>query len=163
MKLYEMTAEWESIIQTIQDAEGEVAPELLARIEAIGGAFDEKADACAAAVRTLEATEEAAKKEQDRLAAYRKTLTSHADWLRAYLLDQMVRFGRVRIEGPRFRLSVANCPPSVDVQDEAAVPRTWFITQPAKLDKAGVLVALKGGQAVAGCALVTDRTTLRIK
>ena len=163
MHLYELTTEYEAIIQAIQDAEGDVSPDLLAKLDAIGGAFTDKADSIAAVVRTLEATEAAAKTEQDRLAGYRKSLASHADWLKVYLRDQMIRTGNTKVEGPRFRVAVAACPASVDVTDEALVPRDYFEPQPAKLSKAALLKALKEGATVAGARLVTDKKTIRIR
>ena len=163
MHLYQMTAEYEAIIKAIEDAEGEVTPELMAQLDALGGAFTEKADNIAAVVRTVEATAAAVKGEQDRLAGYRKSLDTHADWLKHYLQEQMIRTGNEKVEGARFRISIRACPASVDVQDEVAVPDSFKVEQAPRLDRKGILDLLKAGGEVPGCALVTDRKTLSIR
>ncbi len=163
MHLYELTAEYEAIIKAIEDAEGEVTPELVAQLDALGGAFTDKADNIAAVIRTVEATSDAVKVEQDRLAKYRKSLDNHADWLRRYLQEQMERTGNVKVEGARFRIAVRACPPSVDVTDEKLIPADYWEPQAPRLNRKAVGDTLKAGATVPGCSLVTDRKTLSIR
>jgi len=167
MKLYELTDQWQALLDAISDADltedGEVDPEIVASLDAVGGEFTEKVDNICALVRTLDATLAGVKSEQKRLAAYNKALDSHMEWLKGYLLVNMTATGQLKVEGPRFRATVSSCPPSVNVIDEDLLPEAFLVAQAPKVDKKALLVALKAEQEVPGAVLVSDRKTVRIR
>lgn len=167
MKLYELTEQWQALLDTISDADlsehGEVNPDIVASLDAVGGEFTDKVDNICAVVRTLDATLTGVKSEQKRLAAYNKALASHMEWLKGYLLFNMTTTGQLKVEGPRFRATVSSCPPSVNVVAEDMLPEAFLVAQAPKVDKKALLAALKVEQDIPGAVLVTDRKTVRIR
>ncbi len=113
-RLWEIADELETVAAEIAEAGGELTPELEARLDAIGGAFDAKVERVALAVRNYEVNAEAAKLEEDRLAAIRKSHERSAAGLKRYLLVTMRRAGNLKVETPRARVRVQkNSQPSI--------------------------------------------------
>ena len=104
--LWDLGSSLEAIQQEIIDNYGELTPEIEAKLDALGGSFDEKATNVALAVTIHDGRAAEAKAHRDRLA---KIVTSHErarDSLKRYLLNQMERVGRTEIENDRLRLRV---------------------------------------------------------
>lgn len=132
-------------------------------LEGLAGELEDKAVNVAKVMRNLESAASAIKEAEAEMAARRKALEMRVQWLKDYLKDNMERCGIRKIECPYFRLSVQHNPVSVDIMDEAAVPRqfgkvavTWTV------DKAAVRDAIESGQAVPGARLVRN-TRLAVK
>ena len=62
-----------------------------------------------------------------------------------------------------FTASLRHGGPSLDVTDEGRIPAAYWKPQPPKLDRQGLLVALKGGAAIDGAALEPPRLQLSVR
>jgi hypothetical protein len=51
----------------------------------------------------------------------------------------------------------------LEVIDEGRVPETFFVPQPAKLDRKGLIEALKRGEMVNGALLVIAEPTISVR
>lgn len=102
-------------------------------------------------VTALDAEEKAFKARKD--AAKRK-----AEQLSKYLADVL---NGEKVTGTDFAISWRKST-AVNVTDEKAIPQTFLIPQPPKVDKTGISKALKNGEAVTGAELV-ERQNMTIK
>ena len=61
-----------------------------------------------------------------------------------------------------FTASLKQGAPTLDVVDEAKVPAAYWKPQPSKLDRQGLLSALKAGVAIEGVAIAAAQTLLSV-
>jgi hypothetical protein len=62
-----------------------------------------------------------------------------------------------------FTASLKQGAPTLDVVDEAKVPAVYWKPQPSKLDRQGLLAALKAGVAIEGVAIAVAQTQLSVR
>ena len=62
-----------------------------------------------------------------------------------------------------FTASLKQGAPTLDVVDEAKVPAAYWKPQPSKLDRQGLLSALKAGVAIEGVAMAAAQTQLSVR
>lgn len=148
LKLYEITDALQDVGDALIDNGGELTPELEARLNALEGAFEHKAENVALFVRQLEVNGAAAASEAKRLHDLASRREKAADRLRSYLLENMQRAQRVKVETGRvvvrvqrnsrpsihWQRSVEDLPPEfvrvkLDVDGEAAY-NAWKSEQP---------------------------------
>lgn len=75
----------------------------------------------------------------------------------------MAEAGIGQIQVADFTASLRNGPPRLEIQDEAAVPETFLIPQPPRVDRAGLLSALKQGSQIEGVALAPGRPHIAVR
>ena len=102
-------------------------------------------------VTALDAEEKAFKARKD--AAKRK-----AEQLSKYLADVL---NGEKVTGTDFAITWRKST-AVNVTDEKAIPPTFLVPQPPKVDKTGISKALKSGEAVTGAELI-ERQNMTIK
>ena len=71
--------------------------------------------------------------------------------------------GIEKILEPDFTVSLRVSPPSIAVVNEAEIPEPYWIPQPPKLDRKGVLDALKSGTTVPGATFANSKVSLAIR
>ena len=71
--------------------------------------------------------------------------------------------GIEKILEPDFTVSLRVSPPGVAVVNEAEIPEPYWIPQPPKLDRKGILDALKAGSPVPGATFTNSRVSLAIR
>ena len=107
-----------------------------------------------------------------------------ADGLRARMVDMRERLERIeaasakkrevaqavmedagieKILEPDFTVSLRVSPPGVAVLNEAEIPEPYWIPQPPKLDRKGILDALKTGTRVPGATFANSKVSLAIR
>ena len=145
MKLYELTDEMNIIAENLEailswepdtdadgnpvDGDGSVIENVEAyradmlaawkdTLEAVGGEFDEKAGNIAAYIKNLKSEAEDIHKEERALAARRRVKEKALARMTEYLLSEMERAGRQKIDTPRALMFVKNNPESVEILDE---------------------------------------------
>ena len=145
MKLYELTDEMALIAENLEavyswepdtDADGnpidgdgniianveEYRAQMLSAwqdtLEAAGGDFDEKAGNIAAYIKNLKAEAENIHKEERALAVRRRVKEKALARITEYLLSEMERAGKRKIDTPRAAISVRNNPETVEITDE---------------------------------------------
>ena len=143
--LYELTDEYASILADVDAAEGVLEGDLEARLDAIAGAFADKAENVAAVIRMLTLDAEMLKKESDRLAVRAKARTANADRLKAYLLSSMKRTDTPKIKGSRFTLFVRANAPALHVLDEQQAIDCGYYKTTISVDKDALRDQLDAG------------------
>lgn len=161
--LYEIRGDYLEALEALTDPELDLPEEAIAdTLEGLEGQLQEKAVNVAAFLRHLEATAEAIKDAEARMAKRRRAIEHRAAGLRDYLKLNMEATGIRRIESPWFDLAIHTNPPAVEIDDEEAVPAEFkheVIT--IRIDRSALKAALKE-RAVPGARL-TAGTRLAIR
>lgn len=158
MKLYELTAAYNNILEMADVMDEQTFTDTLAAIEE---AIEDKAENYAKLIRSLEVQAAAIEQEEKRLAERRKSLTNKVATLKTTLKEQMELLGTAKIKSPLFTVWIQNNPASVEVTDETQLT-AFHVPQPPKLDKKAIADALKQGIEINGARLI-QTTGLRIK
>ena len=78
-------------------------------------------------------------------------------------LNAMERADMIKITAPDFTVSIRINPPSVVITSEAEIPQEFWLPQPPKLNKKGLLDAINSGWAVPGAVLSNSKISLAIR
>lgn len=62
-----------------------------------------------------------------------------------------------KIDAGLFKVRLQKNPPSINIVSEKAIPNTYRVPQPDKIDTKGLLAAVKQGVVIDGVELVTDK------
>ena len=68
-----------------------------------------------------------------------------------------------KITEPDFTVSLRPVPPSLVVTDEAEIPEEYWLPQPPKLDRLGLLATLKRGKTAPGATLNNPQMTISVR
>ena len=109
-------------------------------------------------VKELNAEAEALKKQKDAFAAREKAAKNKAEGLKAYLSSYL---GGKEAKGTEYQISF-RASQATETTDEEAIPPEYLVSQPDKIDKDGLLKALKGGAVIPGAQLI-ERKNIQIK
>lgn len=90
-------------------------------------------------------------------------IEARAEKKRATITSVMEQGDIKRLEQPDFTASLRAVPPGLVIADETLIPAEFWKSQPAKLDKRGVLAALHTRQNVPGATLGNGGTTLTVR
>ncbi len=96
---------------------------------------------------------------QERLARFEQ----RAETKRELLTSVMEQANLKKLTEPDFTVSLRATPPSVVVTDETQIPQDYWKPQPARLDRQGISIALKGGFAVPGATLSNPDMTISVR
>lgn len=160
-KLYELTGMYNQLWDLVEDEEMDLV-QLEEALKSVEEDINAKAENLAKIIKQIDGDVTTIKAEIDRLAAKKKALENKKDGIKTYLTEQLDIAGMDKVKTPLFTVAMQNNPPSVNVLDEALIPKQYFIPQDPVLDKKGILAALKEGQEVPGAELKQGRS-LRIR
>lgn len=154
MKLYELTAEYEQLLELAENNESDVGPLALA-IEDIHAQIQTKCAGIVKVLATLDGDAEACAKEAKRLSDKQKRLEANAEHLRGYIQRQLVDHGILKLKAETFSITVVENPERVVVVNESAVPAEYKRTKTeVLLDKKAILAAYKAhGECVPGTSI----------
>ena len=96
---------------------------------------------------------------QSRLARIDKRIETK----RALVTSVMDQAGIKKVEEADFTVSVRQTPPPLLVGDDSEIPKAYWKPQPAKLDRSGLIAALKSGATVPGAALGNGGITISVR
>ena len=162
--LYELSTELALINDEIIGADGELTPDLEARLDSVALDFRAKSQGIAKWTLDIACVETVIETEIARLQRKKRVAENLRTRLKAYIKGCMEQADVQKIESPTINLRIQKNTPSVDIIAEDQIPAKFIrITQVTELDKAGMLTALKNGEDVPGARLVTERTHLRIR
>ena len=162
--LYELSTELATINDEIISADGELTPDLEARLDSVSLDFRAKSQGIAKWTLDIAGVEAMIETEINRLQRKKKAAENLRTRLKAYIKGCMEQADVQKIESPTINLRIQKNTPSVDILAEDQIPAKFIrITQVTELDKAGMLTALKNGEDVPGARLITERTHLRIR
>lgn len=97
------------------------------------------------------------------MKARHERLDTRARRKRQLALQTMVDADIGMITEADFTASLRQGAPNLDVVSEDAIPAAYWKPQPPKLDKQGLLAALKAGTAIEGVTLATGQTQLSVR
>lgn len=162
VKLYDLAIEYAEIGDAIDDADGELTPEIEARLDALSVSLEAKVDSCCALIREWSLTAEAIREEERRLKARRDALDNRAARLREYVTSCLDMAGRRKVTSSRFTASVRESRGAVSVTDIERLPAA-FKFQRVDVDKRALRAALDAGEEVPGAVVEPGRLTLTIR
>jgi hypothetical protein len=96
---------------------------------------------------------------QERLERFR----ARSDKKRELARWAMLKTGLDRIQAPDLSLSMRQGPARLDITDESRIPGEFFIHQAARLDRGGLISALKRGDLIAGAQLTPGDTNITVR
>ncbi|MGM0220035.1 siphovirus Gp157 family protein [Enterococcus sp. AZ126] len=159
MKLYELTGNYNQVLELAEQLDAETLKDTL---DSIDEAIEIKVENTAKVVRSLEGNVDAIDAEIKRLTAKKSTLNNNIKGIKSYMQESMEQVGKDKIKGQLFNIGIQNNPQSVNVMDEKKINMNYFIEQPPKLDKKLLLADLKEGKEVEGAEIQQTRS-LRIR
>ena len=95
----------------------------------------------------------------ERLARFER----RADNKRELIRSVMERAEIYKITEPDFTASLRRTPPPLIVADEQEIPEDFWKPQPPKLDRQGLIAALKSGREIPGAALGNGAQSLSVR
>lgn len=140
------------VLSDEQDMPNEIIDEIL---DAYSGELDTKFWQVSAMVLQFEGEAEMVRTVEKRIVARRKNLEGRADWLRNYLLVNMIRTGINELASPEFVVKVCDNPPKVILDDEDAIPDDYKEEETVVTIRKDVLrrAMLDDGEIIPGCHL----------
>lgn len=159
MKLYELTAEYEALISSIEN--GEIPEEAIEdTLDALEGDIKTKADRVACALKNLDAEISAITAEENRLSVRRKEKQNAYNSLEEYLARELLKVGIDKLETPRNRISFRKSDKVIttdDFMNFAMTERDDLLTFPApKPNLTEIKKALKSGEEIPGATIQTN-------
>ena len=167
MSLYAITTEMQGILDAVLDG-GIDSPEaqdaLNEHLAGLDTALESKAESYAGFIKELEMRAESRGKEASRIRALAAADDALATRLKEGLKAAMEQTGKLKIETPRFKLSVAGNGGKqlLEIDDPSALDPAFqrVVREP---DKDVIRSALDSGIEIAGCRLLPRGTSLRIR
>ncbi len=163
MNLYEITAELQTLFDTIIENDGEITPEQEEQLAVSREALTEKAESYCKAMANLNAEIDGLKAEEQRIAKRRRTEERLRDRLKENLKNAMQAVGESKMDAGTFRLSLRNSE-AVEVDDSVVVsslPEDLY-TVKYEVSKSACKDYLKSGGELEGVRLV-QRQNLNIR
>lgn len=160
MKLYEITGE---ILELLTMAEDLELDQKMIRdtMEGLDFEFEEKAEAYAKIIKTLEMDIAGLDEEIQRMTKKKATIKNNIDRLKRSLEGAMIATGKRKFKTPLFGFGIQKNPPSLNILDESKVPAEFWIEQQPKLDKKAALAYIKENEA--DWAELSQTESLRIR
>jgi hypothetical protein len=143
----------------MQLADSDLPDDVIAdTLEGASGDIENKAWNTAALILQFEGEASIIKEAEQRMSARRKSLEKRVQWMRDYVLVQLIRTGIGEIDSPEFVIRVQDNPPKVILDDEEAVPNAYKLTETVTtIRKAEIRKLLLDGQSVAGAHLESEK------
>ena len=142
MKLYEITGEILELLTMAEDLELDQKI-IQDTMEGLDFEFEEKAEAYAKIVKTLEMDIAGLDEEIQRMTNRKATIKNNIDRLKRSLEGAMIATGKRKFKTPLFGFGIQKNPPSLNVLDESKIPEEFWIEQQPKLDKKAALAYVK--------------------
>lgn len=165
-RLFDLAQEYRALLDL--ESSDDLPPEVIAdTLEGLHGEFEDKAEAVAKFILSLEASAEQVSEAAKAMAARAQRLQKRADSVRQYLLlqFQFAQFTK-KIETPELRIWRQKNPGALQVSDESLVPEVFWVQPPAppkRIDKDAVKEAIKNKIEVPGCTVEsTERIEIRL-
>lgn len=142
MKLYEITGE---ILELLTMAEDLELDQKMIRdtMEGLDFEFEEKAEAYAKIIKTMEMDITGLDTEIQRMTKKKATIKNNIDRLKRSLEGAMIATGKRKFKTPLFGFGIQKNPPSLNVLDETKIPAEFWIEKKPKLDKKAALAYVK--------------------
>jgi hypothetical protein len=153
LTLYQISDQYRQAYEVLSQDESLPAEVFHDTMEALAGDLQVKATNVAAFIGNIEATTNAMREAEKRIAERRRAAEERVKWLKNYLLTNMRACGISRIDAPEYRITIRKNPPSVVIADPESVPALFYRQPPPEIDKTAIKEALKAGEDVPGACL----------
>ncbi|MCH5205676.1 MAG: siphovirus Gp157 family protein [Oscillospiraceae bacterium] len=157
-----------NVIANIEEYRAELLAVSAELLNALSGAFDEKAGNVAVYIKNLKAEAEALHKEERALKFRRQVKERALERMVGYLLDEMQRAGKDKISTPQAAISIRNNALSVKIDDEKSFVE-WAqkndhdellkFSQP-EIRKTEVKNLINSGENVPGASLIRTQSLI---
>lgn len=157
--LFALADEFLELAHALVDEEGIADEEVEKILDAQSGELEVKAWNVAAMILQFEGEAEMVRTVEKRMTARRKSLEGRADWLREYLLVNLLRTGIHELSSPEFVVKVCDNPPRVVLDDEALIPDDFKHEETVISIRKDALrrAMLEDGEVIPGCHLEQGR------
>lgn len=171
MKLYEITQELETLeamYELVYDEEtGEVNEldfnELQAMEEEMKNLLSNKSDAIIKFVKNMDSDITVLKEEEKRLKERREKLEKKKEWLKNYLMENMLKLGYTKVESTYGTLSTRKSKSTIINENIIAKdPRYWSVETKDKFDKNKIKKLIESGEEIVG-AYIQENISVVIK
>lgn len=162
--LYELTDTYRELMLLVSSGET-TEEEIATKLKGIIDNFQMKVEQIGYIVIDSNADIDAIKAEEMRLAQRRKSLENRVEWLKKYLMGEMIACQQLKVKARYVTVAVRDSPMSVEVVKMEDIPSSYCRTIPARLepDKKAIIDHFKqSGEIVAGTNIVTDKKYLSI-
>lgn len=167
--LYEITAKHRDLLKLAEESE-DMAQAVADTMESIEGDFEEKSISLIHVVNSMAADTTVLDTEIKRLQDRKKTIVNRQEYLREYLLTNMIASGITNITCPLFTISTVKGRDVLQVDDEEAIPTDFLNIKMVKTPmKKELLAELKRmrkegiDEGIAGVSIGKTKTTIRVK
>lgn len=160
MKLYELTQSYQDILDLAESAEDNA--HLIEALNVLEDELNTKFENIGKVIQSLDADVEAINNEMKRLQEKKKAIDSNKQNLKNYVEYEMEKVGKDKIKTTLFNFNIQNNPPSLDVINDAYIPKEFYEEQQPKLNKRELLNAIKNGDVIKGVEIKQSRG-LRIR
>lgn len=158
MKLYELTSKRQELLDLIaaMDSEDlELSDAVGDTLEALDEAIQDKAEAVASFIFSLQADSAALKQEEQRLAERRRLNDAKVERMKTYLADMLVEADIDKVQGLKYTIGFRKSD-KVTVTNLDALPE-HFLRVKREPNLTALKEALKAGQAFEGVSLTTNK------
>lgn len=159
MTLYELTEQYQQLVDMAADAEPEVLADTL---EGIEGEIEDKADNYAKVIRSIAGDIESVQAEIDRLSTRKMAMENTVKRIKDNLQAAMIATGKRKFKTSTFSFGIQKNPASVQVKDIVNIPSQFWKPQDPVLDKVALKNYLKENGAQDYAELVQTES-LRIR
>ena len=164
LKLYELSADLRQAETAMIDL-GLDDESIRDTLEGLALPFEETAIGCVATLKNIEVYAKAKKERGQELIAEAESIEKRVEWLKDYVLKNMISVGISKIESPSFTIVVKENPVAVVIDSEGAIPQEYMrLPDPPAMvpNKKLISEAIKAGMEVPGCHLERAKA-LKIK
>ena len=167
MKLYELTNEYKALTSLLESDDNiEEEKQVRNLLNEITTQLNVKAENIAKLILSLNADMETIDSEVKRLVQRKTSLNNKIEYLKSYLLEELVKAQVDKIKGSVVNISIRNNPPSCNILDFEKIPTEYKREIPAKweADKSKILTNFKTtGEIIDGVEIIKDKKCLVIK
>jgi hypothetical protein len=160
LSLYPIQQQHLELLRQIEDAEGELTPELEQELQLTQEKFEQQAVSYGFVVKSYDDAEGIIDAEIKRLQALKEKTVKRKELFKQYLSNGMQQFGVEKIETPTLKLSFRKSE-IVQISDDDMMPDEYCAFK-KQANKQKIKEALKAGETIIGAALVTKQN-LQIK
>lgn len=159
--LYELTGQALQLQAMLEDEESDIQV-ILDTLESLNFDIEEKADAYAKIIKNITSDIKGLKVEETRLFNTRRAMEGRVEALKQNLEQSMIALDKKKFSTGLFSFNVQKNAPSLDISDDAKIPKVYYVKIDPVLDRKALLDAIKDGKTVKGVTL-KQTESLRIK
>lgn len=160
-KLFNIQQHYVQLLGMIEEAEGEITPEIDQALRFTEASMQEEGINVAEVIKILDYSMEIVDQELERLEKIRVKTSKAKELLKNRLSYAMQQFGVERISSPTINISFRKSE-AVEFLDESVIPAAYLIQPPSYPGKTMIKEAIKKGIEVPG-AVLANRKHLVIK